>query len=153
MITTPMPSRRIENSFENAFGKLPDDPSQRLDALSAVNKQFRLALSERLQPVVRTLLQEKPPADDPGRKELAHRMNYILRDAGLAILDPDTGKPSSLVAEPYRLALQGKKDQHNRRRNVKSLPPLELTEYTRQEPFLTWKDKVRRDDSKDGHRK
>jgi len=146
------PRKQKEKPFESAFSEIPDDPRQRLDALSEVNRKFRKTLSEYLQPVVRTLLQEAPPADDPGRKELVHRVNYVLRDAGLAILDPDTGKPSTLVAEPYRIVLQGKKDQHNRRRNIKSLRPVELTEYIRQEPFLAWKDKVGRDDPETRHR-
>lgn len=131
-----------ESLFTRLFSKLPDNPNQRLDALCGVNKEFRKALSEQLQPVVRALVQEDSPTDDPGRKTLAHRVNYVLRDAGLAILDPETGKESTLVAAPYRLMLQGKKDQRNHRRNVKSLPPLELAEYVRQETFLTWKDKV-----------
>jgi len=145
-----MSPRRGKYPFEDAFADLPDDASSRLDALSEVNRSFRQALANQLKPVIRTLLQEKPPTDVDARKELVHRVNHVLRDANLAILDPETGNASTLVSEHYRMVLQGKKDQRNHRSNVKSLLPLELVEYTRQEPFLAWKDGVRRTDNPPG---
>jgi hypothetical protein len=100
---------RKDDPFHAAFANLPADPSRRLDALFNLNKKLRRALADQLQPVVRTLLQEKPPEDDLGRRELAHRLNYVLRDFGLTIIEPGQGQPCTVVAEPYRLTLQSKK--------------------------------------------
>jgi hypothetical protein len=150
----PPPITRRDNSFPGVFENLPAEPETRLDALAVLNHRFRLALAGQLQPVVRALLQETPPDDDGARKELAHRLNYILRDAGLAILDPDSKQASTIVASPYRLQLQSRATECGRRtrsRNVLALPPLKIIEHTRQEPFATWQKKVTRDDPTSGH--
>ncbi len=65
--------QRKDDSFHVSFADLPSDPSRRLDALLKVNKEFRRVVADQLQPIVRALLQEKPPIDDQGRRELAHR--------------------------------------------------------------------------------
>jgi len=134
--------------FPGTFEQLPLDAAARLETLVDLTHSFRIALAEQLQPVVRMLLQEHPPSDDAGRRELAHRLNYVLRESGLAIRDPVSGQPSSIVPEPYRLVLQSRTAPSNRRTrsgNVKTLPPLELIEHTRQEPFLTWRQKTGKD--------
>jgi hypothetical protein len=139
------PSARKDDPFRSAFANLPADPSLRLDSLVTLNGKFRLALVGQLQPVVRALLQETPPPDHQGRRTLAHRLNHMLRESGLAILDPKSGQPSAVVAEPYRLVLQSRAAKDGRRPrsgNIKTLPPLKLVEYTRQEPFLTWQQKT-----------
>ena len=135
-----------QNPFQRLFADLPEDPNLRLNALAEVNHSFRQALAGQLRPVVRALLQETPPQDDKGRRELAHRLNHVLHDANLAIVDPDTSQPASVVAHSWRLRLQSRTTGSGKRscsRNTKSLPPLELTECARQEPFLRWRERAR----------
>lgn len=133
-------------AFQTLFEGLPADPNRRLDALAEVNHAFRRALADELRPVVRELIQHSPPADGQHRKELARHLNHILHDAGLAIVDPGSGYPASVVADPYRLKLQSRTNSSGRRPcsgNTKSLPPLELMECPRREPFLTWRDRTK----------
>jgi len=136
--------RRKEDTFQVAFADLPTAPIARLDALVAVNSQFRRALAKQLQPTIRALLQENPPASDADRRTLAHRLNDVLRDVGLAIADPDSGQASTLVADPFRFMLQDKKSG-TRSRNIQSLPPLKLVEHIRQESF-SWQQKAKQHD-------
>jgi hypothetical protein len=141
-----MSARHRKSDFQGSFTGLPDDPSSRLDALIAIHKEFRRALIQQLQPVVRSLLQEKPPTTTEGRKELVHRLNFVFRDVGIAAIDSDSGSPSSVIADSSRLFLQSRtKNAEGRRthsRNMALLPPLELVEHIRQEPFLAWHEKI-----------
>jgi hypothetical protein len=144
------PSARKDDAFKGAFANLPADPHHRLDALAALNGKFRHALADQLRPVVRALLQGTSPPSEPGQQELARRVNYVLRDAGLAIVDPDSGQPATVVADSSRLRLQSRlatAGRQTRSRNIKALPPLELVEYLRQEPIRTWREQVDRDSS------
>ena len=101
-------SREQRTAFQTLFAGLPEDPNGRLDALAEVNYSFRRALADQLRPVVRALLQEAPPADAQGRRELAHRLNHVMRDGNLAVVDPGSGQAATVVVEPYRLVLQSR---------------------------------------------
>jgi len=137
-------SRQQRKLFQALFANLPADANRRLDALAEVNHLFREAIADQLQPVVRTLLQEAPPTDGDGRRGLARRLNHVLRDAGLAVVNPDSGQPAAVVADAYRLRLQNRQATGRQicSRNTKVLPPLELVEYIRQEPISTWRERV-----------
>lgn len=139
---------RKHDPFREAFAHLPAGPSERLQALVDINRRFRHALADHLTPVVRTLVQEAPPADDAGRKHLVHQLNATLHDFGLAIANPESGHASTLVTEPYRIVLQTRAmtedGRRTRSKNVKSLPPLELVEHVRPEPMLTWRERLQR---------
>src|SRR5262249_34164885 len=135
------PSRKQQAAlFQPLFAGLPkEDPSRRLDGLAEVNHSFRQALADELRPVVRTLLQKDPPSDGNAKKELARRLNRILSDAGLSIVDPGSGEPAIVVAESYRLRLQTRQAPQTCSSNTTKLPPLDLVEYVRQEPLRTWR--------------
>jgi hypothetical protein len=138
-------SARQKSAFKRLFTGFPTDPTRRLDALAEVIHSFRRALADELRPVVRALLQEAPPVDGNAKKELAHRLNYVLRDAGLAIVDPDSGQATAVVAESYRLRLQTRRATSGKQTcssNTTRLPPLDLIEYTRQEPIRMWHERM-----------
>jgi hypothetical protein len=139
--------QKMNDLFRTAFSNLPTEANSRLDALFQLNGVFRRAIAGQLKPVVRTLLQEQPPEDEKGRRDLAPRLNHILRDMGLAIVDPDSGKPASVVADAYRIRLRtrvpdGEGDKRTYSSNTQSLTPLELVECPRTEPFLTWHERT-----------
>ena len=131
--------------FQALFANLPSSPRQCLDALAEVNNAFRQAIADQLTPTVRFLLQEEPPKDAPGRRELAHHLNHVLRDVGLAVVDPISGLATTVVAEPYRLVLQSRMataGRQTRSQNTQKLPPLDLVAHIRQEPIRTWQERT-----------
>jgi hypothetical protein len=138
-------SEEQSNPFQTLFEGLPEQANHRLDALVEIHRSFKRELINQLRPIIRTLLQEKPPSDDNGRQELTHHLNDILHEVGLAIVEPSTGLPASVVAEPWRLRLQTRANHDGKRirsKNTKSLPPLDLVEWSRPKPFLTWEERT-----------
>jgi hypothetical protein len=128
--------------FQAIFAGLSEDPNRRLDAFAEISHAFRRVLADEMQPVIRALLQGAPPTDEQHRRELARHVNQVLHDVGLAIVDPISRQAASVVADPHRLRLQSRttnSGKSTRSASTLLLPPLELTECSRQEPFLTWR--------------
>ncbi len=143
----------FHRDLQPTFDRLPSNPEQRLIALGELHRSFRQAVAVQLRPVLRMLLQSDPPRDDVTRRRIAGRINEVLHETALAIVNQESEQAAGVVAEPYRFRLQDRQPADGRRgrsSNTKSLPPLELVEYLRQEVFQSWRRRVSESTPADG---
>jgi carbon storage regulator len=94
--------RRFEAHIQPVVATLPEDPDERLAAVAdlygAVRKQSALAL----RPAVTSLLRDCSSLSHDQKAALSRRVNQVLLDARLAILNPNTGLPAKLEVHRSR---------------------------------------------------
>ncbi len=121
---------------------------------------FRAQVAASLQPMLNANIKTRPQEHYDDKQHLASWVNAQLRDLGLAIKCPKTGRPGILVADlkgseseisRFRLEVRGEDGKRSRTTSWRSLPDLDLMEdESRQEPLLDWaaRERKKKDDSK-----
>jgi len=134
-------SERLKKICSELFTYVSLDLNRYNGDISVVMKLFRLAAIERMTPFVRHILQENPPKSLIEKKEVASKLNRVLGELGIAIEEPASKQPCSVIASPDRglggyFRLQAKRfvpGNVQQTSITEKLPPLELIEAPRQE--------------------
>lgn len=130
---------------------------QIVDSLKELEHEYRLAVAKRLQPLLNQELQVQPKDSYAEKQSIASWVNRRLKEIGLAIKCPKTGRPANLFADikqagseisRFRLEIRDEKGHKVRTYNSRSLPELELVEdEPRREPLVKWSEIARRPQS------
>jgi len=126
--------RPNKETINELFDGLPSQPKQRLAAIRSLYRQIRQRAKAELRPTISSLLSELPESY-AGKVELAREVNAVLHDAGLALKDPRTGMPATLLAHRPRetspassLRLQDTSKGEDEKRNRLTIDDLEAAQ-------------------------
>jgi hypothetical protein len=133
----------------------PENFSQLLNSARELRTAFHVSAASFLQKPFNVHLQSMPHETYEQKQAMASWANSQLRQLGLAIKCPKTGKPAILLADikdanavAGRFRLETRDDSGKRVRTLSSrvLPKFELMEdQVREEPLAQWSDKIRRE--------
>lgn len=84
------------------FAALPADARQRLTALLSLNAAFHDVTKGALQTTLDVLLRQQPPDSYADKQVVASLVNRLLRETGFAIVNPESGRPASVMASRPR---------------------------------------------------
>jgi tetratricopeptide (TPR) repeat protein len=90
--SVPSPEEKIKELFVG----LPDDPRERLKAISALFTAVRKEAAQELQPAVATLIEQAITLPYDQMVTISQLINQVLNDAQHAIRNPETGLPAKL---------------------------------------------------------
>jgi len=127
-----------EKAIASLFDGLPDEPQKRLSAIADLYSAIRKRTDKELRPVIAALIKRSPQLDYHQKGQLSHQINQVLQDARLAIVNPASRMPASLMYNRPRqsshlsrlylrdskLAADGKR--HTMLLGETSLPEIEL---------------------------
>jgi hypothetical protein len=91
-----------EEKAKELFRDLPRDAGEQLEAVAEIYQAVRREAARALRPAIATLLSESAAMDFEAKSALARKINETLKDARLALRDPRTDLPASLVAHRPR---------------------------------------------------
>ena len=137
--------------IRQVFADLPEDYAGRRAALLSTTAAFGAELATQLQPALNAHIRSLPHATFGEKKELAKLVNGELRQFGLAIKCPKTGRPSILVAGPghhpdsgrFQLENLSPEGKRVRTYNTPYLVELDLTpDSPRKEGLAKWADRI-----------
>jgi carbon storage regulator len=94
--------RRFEAHIEPVVATLPEDPDERLAAVADLYGAVRKQAARALRPAVTSLLQSSSSLNHDQKAALSRRVNQVLLDARLGILNPRTGLPAKLEVHRSR---------------------------------------------------
>lgn len=125
----------------------------RYSRLHELSHEFRSEVARQLQPTLNSELQKMPQDSYAEKQALASWVNGQLRELGLAVKCPKTGRPANLVADikeagsdvsRFRFEIRDENGKKARTLASRELPELELMEdEPRQEPLLKWTERLR----------
>jgi hypothetical protein len=148
-------STQSRTAVEISLDKLPADYSACFAKLVKANHAFRGQVAVALQSRLNKHLHALPSESYAEKQAIASWVNGQLRDLGLAIKCPKTGRPGNLVADlkeaggdisRFRLEIREESGKRIRTISSRTLPELELIEdEPRQEPLLKWSQQVKRE--------
>ncbi len=130
-------SRAVVQSDEPfSFGDLPASYADAYTLILEKSQQFRAQVASVLAPRLNAHLKTLPQDNYADKQALATWVNNELRQLGLAIRCPKTGKPATLVADSrgqgeyarFRLDVRGDDGRHLRTMTSTTLPEFELIE-------------------------
>jgi len=127
------------------------------ERIVSVAKSLRTILQEEIAAAIQAPINEKLRASSQDsyaeKQAISSWVNSELRDLGLAVKCPKTGRPANLVADlkqagsdvsRFRLEVRGDDGKRTRTIAVRTLPDLEVIEdEPRQEPILEWSHRVK----------
>lgn len=131
--------------LRESLAATPNDYSECYKIVSHLLHTFRSDVAALLGPRLNEALKGKPQDTYDEKQALASWVNNELRQLGLAIRDPNSGKPAILVADVkggvdspsrFRFEIRGEDGTRKRTFSSRSLPELELMEdELRREPL------------------
>ena len=146
------PAEEFRKAVEACLDMVPQDCPALIAEMERFQHEFRVALAERLEPVLNAYVRQLPQDTYEDKKALARFVNAQLSPLGLAVRCPKTGMPSIIEADANdasgkvsRFRYFARRPEGRRVRTVsnKELPVLELMEDTpRGEGLVNWADKV-----------
>jgi hypothetical protein len=92
----------LDARVDALFQDMPTDPNERLDAVAQLYAAIRERAAKHLEPAVREILQASDRLDYEQKLGVSRKINHVLQDAKLAIVDPMTDVPSALIANRPR---------------------------------------------------
>jgi hypothetical protein len=96
----------LKEKIKSVLDGLPEEPRARLDAIADIYSTMRTQVARELHPSITTLLRESPSLTYAEKAELSHRINEVLQDARLAIINPKTEMPATLISNRPRPSSQ-----------------------------------------------
>jgi hypothetical protein len=127
---------------------------QLVEEFKQLERDYRLALAKMLQPLLNKELSARPQETYSEKQALATWVNRRLKEIGLAIKCPKTGKPAIVLADVkhggsdvsrFRIEIRDDAGKKVRTFTSRALPELNLMEdEPRREPLVKWSEKVRR---------
>lgn len=136
----------MDEVLERLFSQLPAGSDERIAALLEIHRKFHDKLATNLSPVIQELIQHAPLIDEEARRVLSSKINHVLNETSLALVDPTTGTSATLVCEQYRFRLQSRQIHDGKRfrsKNTMELPPIEVIFCPRREAFSEWRNKAK----------
>lgn len=155
VMESPLSDLALQN-IQKLFNRLPDDPKECFAHLTEIHTAYQRVLGEKFSIVLRSLLQSPAKMDDASRKKMAMHINGVLRDAGLAIVNPVSGNAASVAASSSCFVLVDR--QQNEGRQIRSgstrlLPPLTIIKCSRQEALKNWQTRLKNNQESNQHAK
>lgn len=85
--------------LDQLIGQLPPDPREQLRAISELYAELQQRIAPKLAPTLAEILRTTHELSYDEKADLAHEINAVLADARLAIRDPKTNLPATLLAQ------------------------------------------------------
>jgi hypothetical protein len=93
----PLPSpEEIKDKIKAMLAAQSGDPGQQMEVIASIFTAVREQAAEAMQGTIRVLLKDAQHLDYGGRADLCRRINRVLNDTHMALLDPETGLPATL---------------------------------------------------------
>jgi hypothetical protein len=94
----------LEVKFQTKWKELflAQGDTEKLSSSEAILEKFEKSaaeLIEAIKPHLKSMLVDNPPDNYEARKQLVNRLNRLFQAAGVAISDPNTGHPTTLVVQ------------------------------------------------------
>lgn len=89
----------IRDSVAEIVGQLPTDPHERVRAIGELYRELQSHVAPLLAPAIAALLKDSRELPYEEKSALAQEVNSVLADARLAIRDPKSNLPATLLAQ------------------------------------------------------
>lgn len=92
----------VEKKISALFEGFPEEPSKRLAAVSEIYDALRVQAARELRPAISALLKNSHGLGYAAKAQLSHDINQVLLDTRLAIVNPRTELPATLISNRPR---------------------------------------------------
>jgi hypothetical protein len=122
-----------EAALRAALAQLPQDYEERAKELMGMSHIFRAQLAASMEPSINTQIQSLPYETLDQKRSTAYWVNHELRQFGLSIRCPNTGRPAILVVDfpegkpsASRFRLETRDENGKKMRKATSNTPFQL---------------------------